>query len=142
MQEKAAFKESLMQAKRLPPAPSPHAHTANTTNNAAAAARAATPPIAPAPLPVAAPADGRDSLFGRFASKVHSPTDSAGKPGQQVSKGSAGAMSTMNELRDRMHERGDKLNMLSERSGELSNNASEFARLAKQLNEQQKSRWF
>jgi len=50
--------------------------------------------------------------------------------------------SVMNETYDRLQERGEKLNRLADRSEEMVNQASEFARLAKQLNEQQKSRWF
>lgn len=50
--------------------------------------------------------------------------------------------STMNETYSQLMERGDKLSKLSDKTEEMSHQAGEFARLAKQLNEQQKSRWF
>eukprot|EP01035_Chromulina_nebulosa_P018876 gene18876-24667_t len=46
------------------------------------------------------------------------------------------------EAKDRLIERGEKLSKLSDRTADLSNQANEFARLAKQLQEQQKSSWF
>ena len=48
----------------------------------------------------------------------------------------------MNETMEKLQERGEKLNRLADRTEDMVNQASEFARLAKQLNEQQKSRWF
>lgn len=39
-------------------------------------------------------------------------------------------------------ERGEKLNRLTDKSADVSNAAEEFAKLAKQLNDQQKNRWF
>lgn len=56
--------------------------------------------------------------------------------------GLAGTMSTMAEVNEKMLERGEKLSKLSERTADLSNNANEFARLAKQLKDQQKNSWF
>ena len=51
-------------------------------------------------------------------------------------------MQTMNEVHERLQERGEKLSRMSHRTEEMANQANEFARLAKMLNEQQKSRWF
>jgi hypothetical protein len=51
-------------------------------------------------------------------------------------------MSAMSEVHDRLLERGEKLNKLTDKSADVANAAEEFAKLAKQLNDQQKSRWF
>jgi len=51
-------------------------------------------------------------------------------------------MNVMNDTYQKLEERGEKLNRLADRTEDMVNQASEFARLAKQLNEQQKSRWF
>jgi hypothetical protein len=61
----------------------------------------------------------------------------------QTSQAGVGrTMQTMNEVHERLQERGDKLSRMSERTEEIANQANEFARLAKLLKEQQKSRWF
>ena len=54
----------------------------------------------------------------------------------------SGAMSNMSEAHERLLERGEKLNRLTDKSADVNNAAEEFAKLAKQLNEQNKSRWF
>lgn len=54
----------------------------------------------------------------------------------------AETMGVLSDTRDKLVERGEKLNRLQDRTEDLANSASEFAKLAKQLNEQQKSRWF
>lgn len=59
-----------------------------------------------------------------------------------TSKGLAGTMGVMNDTHEKLIERGEKLSQLSDRTADMANQANEFARLAKQLNEQQKSRWF
>ena len=62
--------------------------------------------------------------------------------GKDTQSGISGAMSSMSEAHDRLVERGEKLNTLRDKSADVSNAAEEFAKLAKQLNEQNKSRWF
>jgi Synaptobrevin len=54
----------------------------------------------------------------------------------------SGTMSTMSEAHDRLVERGEKLAKLNDKSADVANAAEEFSKLAKQLNEQQKNRWF
>ena len=54
----------------------------------------------------------------------------------------SGAMSNMSEAHERLLERGEKLNRLTDKSADVNNAAEEFAKLAKQLTEQNKSRWF
>eukprot|EP01039_Chlorochromonas_danica_P008537 gene8537-9410_t len=51
-------------------------------------------------------------------------------------------MGLMSEAHEKLVERGEKLSRMSDKTEELASQASEFARLARQLNEQQKSRWF
>ena len=58
------------------------------------------------------------------------------------STGTNAAMSTMSEVHERLMERGEKLNRMTDKSAEVSNAAEEFAKLTKQLNDQSKSRWF
>jgi ABC-type transporter Mla subunit MlaD len=50
--------------------------------------------------------------------------------------------SVLNETGEQLQQRGEKLSQLSDRTADMANQASEFAKLAKQLNDQQKSRWF
>lgn len=49
-----------------------------------------------------------------------------------------GAAAAAAEARDRLNERGEKLSQLSEKTEALANQSSEFARLARELNQQQK----
>jgi hypothetical protein len=56
--------------------------------------------------------------------------------------GVGATMSVMNELQERMAERGEKLSRMADRSADMSNAASEFSKLARQLNQQQQNRWF
>lgn len=51
-------------------------------------------------------------------------------------------MNVLSETHEKLLERGEKLSKLSERSDLLANQANDFAKMAKALNEQQKSRWF
>ncbi len=62
-----------------------------------------------------------------------------GCPEEQGGMGSVQA--TLAEVGDRLHERGEKLERLDDKSAELANAASDFAKLAQQLN-QNNSRWF
>jgi Synaptobrevin len=59
-----------------------------------------------------------------------------------ATSGLSGTMGAMSEAHERLLERGEKLNKLTDKSADVANAAEEFAKLAKQLNEQQKSRWF
>lgn len=52
--------------------------------------------------------------------------------------GIAGTTATMNEVADRLRERGQKLEKLGDKSADMANAAGDFAKLAKQLNEQQR----
>jgi ankyrin repeat protein len=92
----------------------------------------------------------RMRLFGSASQKAEStaPGGAASQQQQQQqatvnSQASVGrTMQTMNEVHERLQERGEKLSRMSHRTEEMANQANEFARLAKMLNEQQKSRWF
>lgn len=55
-----------------------------------------------------------------------------------------GTINTMNEINERLKQRGERLTRLQDRTEDLANNAGEFAKMAKQLKEQQKksSGWF
>lgn len=80
--------------------------------------------------------DHKMSLFGNSNSNISNEQSTAGQ-----SK-TAATMSLMNDTYEKLQERGEKLNRLADRTEDMVNQASEFARLAKQLNDQQKSRWF
>ena len=83
----------------------------------------------------------REQLFGSAAAN-NDDKNKRGSVPTSTSRGLAGTMGVMNETHDRLIERGEKLSQLSDRTADMANQANEFARLAKQLNEQQKSRWF
>jgi len=59
-----------------------------------------------------------------------------------ASNNTSQTMQTMNETHEKMLERGEKLSKLSESSNLMANQANDFAKMAKLLNEQQKNRWF
>lgn len=86
------------------------------------------------------PSTDKERLFGGARGASVDQTKSA--TGLNTNSKMSGTMATLSETHERLLERGEKLQKLSDRSEELSNQANEFARLAKQLNEQQKSRWF
>lgn len=65
-----------------------------------------------------------------------------GKGEDRPSRNVASTVGVLHETHEQLFQRGEKLSQLSERSADMANQANEFARLAKQLNEQQKSRWF
>ncbi len=65
-----------------------------------------------------------------------------GNSNDRLSRNVASTFGVLNETHEQLFQRGEKLSQLSERSADMANQANEFARLAKQLNEQQKSRWF
>lgn len=85
----------------------------------------------------------KESLFGSsLFSRITSSNNDNTKVSTKATTGVAGTMATMNETHEKLIERGEKLSRLADRTDEMSNQANEFARLAKQLNEQQRSRWF
>ena len=68
---------------------------------------------------------------------------SSPRGGKRGEEGSMGATkNALAEVGDRLRERGEKLAQLDDKSQELAAASSDFAMMAKQLNEQQKSRWF
>ena len=84
----------------------------------------------------------KESLFGfSFTGDSKRNQDNV-KPAQQAGGNVSATMGVMNETHEKLQERGEKLSRLQDRTEEMSNQAGEFARLAKQLNEQQKARWF
>ena len=93
--------------------------------------------------PTVSTAAGADKkkLFGsavEVASKEQG-TSPSKKPSSTMAK----TMHSMGETHEKLLERGEKLSKAAIRSEELSNQANDFAKLAKQLADQQKaSRWF
>lgn len=88
-------------------------------------------------------AAGKKDLFGNAVIAVMGAgRDRSDTKSNTSSSAVSGAMSTMSEAHDRLVERGEKLNKLNDKSADVANAAEEFSKLAKQLNEQQKNRWF
>ena len=87
-------------------------------------------------------AAGKKDLFGNAVIAVMGGRDRSDTKSNTSSSAVSGAMSTMSEAHDRLVERGEKLNKLNDKSADVANAAEEFSKLAKQLNEQQKNRWF
>ncbi len=63
-------------------------------------------------------------------------------PGGRRQNNTSQTMNTLNETHEKMLERGEKLSKLAESSNMMATQANDFAKMAKALNEQQKSRWF
>jgi hypothetical protein len=77
-------------------------------------------------------------LFGNAVIEKES-SSAVKKPTATMSK----TMNTMSETHNKLLERGEKLSKAAIKSEELSNQANDFAKLAKQLADQQKAnRWF
>ena len=88
-------------------------------------------------------AAGKKDLFGNAVIAVMGAgRDRSDTKSNTSSSAVSGATSTMSEAHDRLVERGEKLNKLNDKSADVANAAEEFSKLAKQLNEQQKNRWF
>lgn len=104
--------------------------------NAARSASTAEPPAG------ATEKEKKESLFGFAFSSPDKKAAEPVKPSQQAQGSTNAAMGAMSEAHERLQERGEKLSRVSDKTDELANQAGEFARLARQLNEQQKSRWF
>ena len=66
----------------------------------------------------------------------------AKRPGAAAAASTEKTMNVLGETHEKLLERGEKLSKLSERSELMANQANDFAKMAKALNEQQKSRWF
>ena len=81
-------------------------------------------------------ADKKKELFNKAVVKED-------KPGKTpaASNNLSATMASMNELKDAMVERGEKLDRVNEKSDQMKNAASDFAKLAKQLNQKSNS-WF
>lgn len=104
-----------------------------------------TSPVSPSFATGQTEREKKESLFGfSFTSdtgKKSLPETQGSRPAQTV-EGVSATMGVMNETHDKLLERGEKLSRVQDKTEEMANQASEFARLARQLNEQQKSRWF
>jgi uncharacterized phage infection (PIP) family protein YhgE len=87
-------------------------------------------------------ADEQRSKFELFGSKIETTDTNKRAVSISTSRSTGETMNVLNETHQQLQQRGEKLSQLSDRSTELSTQASEFARMAKQLNERQKSRWF
>ena len=85
----------------------------------------------------------KKDLFGNAVTAVmNAGRDRSDTKSNSSSSAVSGAMSSMSEAHDRLVERGEKLSRLNDKSADVANAAEDFSRLAKQLNEQQKNRWF
>lgn len=87
------------------------------------------------------PSSQKSELFG---SADRAGPGSRGKSGSMEAQQSTmqATMSDLSEAQQRLMERGEKLNKLSDKSAEMANAAQDFAKLAKQLKEQQQNSWF
>ena len=65
-----------------------------------------------------------------------------GEAATAASGGLSAVMSTMSDLKNGFAERGEKLNQLSDKTQELEDASSEFERMCKELEKQQRRRWF
>jgi ankyrin repeat protein len=83
----------------------------------------------------------KDSLFGTSNSSSGSPSAANSSPSDHSSS-MQGTIASMNDTRDALHLRGEKLAQTADKAQKVADNASEFAKMAKQLNDQQKKRWF
>ena len=112
------------------------------TGNAVTAGVARTS-SSPPPAPVVAD-QHLSNKSALFAGAAAAPATGQGRQQQQGQQGGglSAAMGAMSEAGERLRERGQKLERLGDKSADMANAASDFARLAKQLNEQQKNRWF
>lgn len=104
----------------------------------------------------AAEKEKKESLFGfSFATSSSAAASSSDSTARRLSVDSSkqstlstqqastnATMGLMSEAHEKLVERGEKLSRMSDKTEELASQASEFARLARQLNEQQKARWF
>ena len=79
----------------------------------------------------------KEALFAGAAP----PSAAAASTSGQAKGGVAATKATLNEVGDRLRERGEKLERLDEKSMELSNAANDFAKMAAQLNQKSRS-WF
>jgi small-conductance mechanosensitive channel len=68
--------------------------------------------------------------------------EKAKRPGERGQASASQTVAALSETREALHQRGEKLSKLSDRSELLANQANDFAKMAKALNEQQKNRWF
>lgn len=95
--------------------------------------------VIPPPTSTAAAGGNKSKLFGNAVIEAESQSSAVKKPSAAMSK----TMNTMGETHNKLLERGEKLSKAAIKSEELSNQANDFAKLAKQLADQQKAnRWF
>jgi hypothetical protein len=94
-------------------------------------------PSAPASAPSV-----KSSADAHAASRAELFSGSTAQPPTAAKGGLAGTTATLAEVGDRLRERGQKLERLSDKSADMANAANDFARLAKQLNEQSRSNGF
>lgn len=81
-------------------------------------------------------ADNRKELFKGTTTKDGT------TPLNQTSSSTSELTAKMAETHDRLVERGEKLDQLQDKSAALNDASSEFAKMAKQLRDQQKNSWF
>ena len=91
-------------------------------------------------------AANRDSLFANVMDNVtravFGEEDRAGNNSQSHSDSIEGLSQTLNETRNNLLERGDKLNTLAEKSDRLVNASKDFASMAKELNRKSQGGFF
>jgi uncharacterized protein YlaI len=82
----------------------------------------------------------RDSLFGGIIEQASNLM--FGEGDEKVNSGVAGISSTLNETRDALNERGQKLDSLAEKSEKMVDASANFAEMAKQLRKQSEGGFF
>ena len=87
------------------------------------------------------PSIAKSKLFGAAGIR-RAAADEEETKSMRVQGGLSKTMSAMSEVKDRLMDRGEKLGRLNDKSGDIANAAEDFAKLAKQLNQQQSRRWF
>lgn len=97
--------------------------------------------------PVTRPRGDASKLYLENRNKLLGEEQQEGKGDEKARRPGGGGnvnqtMNVLGETHEKLLERGEKLSKLSDRSDLLANQANDFAKMAKALNEQQKSRWF
>jgi hypothetical protein len=86
----------------------------------------------------------RDSLFGGVIENMAKAVFGGDAEETEESQASSiqGLSAKLNQTRDALNERGEKLNTLSEKSEKLVNASQDFASMAKELNRESQNKWF
>lgn len=84
----------------------------------------------------------RDGLFGKIKVKPDNSKKVESNRAQDANNNLGGMAVGLNQTRNQLHERGEKLRGLADKTESLRDQSLEFAKLAKQLEEKQKGGFF